>query len=68
MNTLKKGIQVIVDKTIYNNNIYSIKGINGSAPIKARMHGTFLRLKLDTKTRQKFNIFAITIKYRKSYN
>tara|TARA_R100001591_G_scaffold38282_1_gene49629 strand:- start:429 stop:6293 length:5865 start_codon:yes stop_codon:yes gene_type:complete len=52
----------------FNNNIYSIKGINGTAPIKARMHGTFLRLKLDTKTRQKFNIFAITIKYRKSYN
>ena len=52
----------------FNNNIYSIKDINGPSPIKARMHGTYLRLKLDTKTRQKFNIFAITIKYRKSYN
>ena len=52
----------------FNNNIYSIKDTNAAAPIKARMHGTFLRLKLDTKTRQKFNIFAITIKYRKSYN
>ena len=34
----------------------------------ARLTGTYLRVKLTARTTEKINIFAITAKYRKSYN
>ena len=34
----------------------------------ARVTGTYMRVKLSARTTEKFNIFAIMAKYRKSYN
>ena len=61
-----------IDNTLvkYRENIlrYPIRANTIESGFPGRARGTYCRLRLEIETSEKFNIFAIMAKYRKSYN
>ena len=54
----------------YRENIlrYPIRANTIESSFPGRARGTYCKLRLEIETSEKFNIFAIMAKYRKSYN